>query len=61
MKAAAASIGAAAFCATVSGYGAYSLHVIAPVVITGLTVASWALRPENRTIGVPVSATLRPA
>ena len=44
--------GAAASCAAVGGYGAYAFHVIAPLLIAGLTVASWALRPQNRTIGV---------
>ncbi len=44
--------GAAASVVAVGGYGAYAFHVIAPLVITGLTVASWALRPQSRTIGV---------
>ena len=44
--------GAAASCAAVGGYGAYGFHVIAPLIITGFTVASWALRPESRKIGV---------
>jgi hypothetical protein len=44
--------GAAASCAWVGGYGAYGFHVIAPLIIAGLLVASWALRPESRTIGV---------
>jgi hypothetical protein len=44
--------GAAASCAAVGGYGAYGFHVIAPLILTGLTVASWALRPQSRTIGV---------
>lgn len=43
--------GAAASCAAVGGYGAYAFHVIAPLVLTALTVTSWALRPESRTIG----------
>jgi hypothetical protein len=43
--------GAAVSCAAVGGYGAYAFHVIAPLVLTLLTVASWALRPESRTIG----------
>ncbi len=41
--------GAAASCAAV---GAYGVHVLAPLIITGFTVASWALRPESRWIGV---------
>ena len=44
--------GAAASCAFVGGYGAYGFHVLAPLVIAGFTVASWALRPPSRTIGV---------
>ena len=54
--------GAAASCAAVGGYGAYGFHVLAPLIIAGLTVASWALRPESRTIGVVFPATnVRPA
>jgi hypothetical protein len=48
--------GAAASCAAVGGYGAYAFHVIAPLMLTGFTVASWALRPESRRIGVLFSA-----
>ena len=44
--------GAAASCAAVGGYGAYAFHVIAPLIIAVFTVASWALRPESRVIGV---------
>jgi hypothetical protein len=44
--------GAAASCAAVGGYGAYAFHVIAPLILTGFTVASWALRPSSRTIGL---------
>jgi hypothetical protein len=42
--------GAAASCVMVGGYGAYGFHVIAPLIIAGLTVASWALRPASRTL-----------
>jgi hypothetical protein len=49
--------GAAASCAAVGGYGAYAFHIIAPLLIAGLTVASWALRPQSRVIGVLVPAT----
>ena len=42
----------AASCAWVGGYGAYGFHVIAPLLIAGLLMASWALRPESRVIGV---------
>jgi uncharacterized membrane protein YphA (DoxX/SURF4 family) len=44
--------GAAVSCAAVGGYGAYAFHVVAPLFIAGLTVASWALRPQSRTVGV---------
>jgi len=50
--------GAAASCAAVGGYGAYAFHVIAPLILTGLTVASWALRPESRTIGTLIPAKM---
>lgn len=53
--------GAAASCAAVGGYGAYGFHVIAPLIIAGMTVASWALRPESRTIGVLFPAVKRQA
>jgi len=49
--------GAAASCAAVGAYGAYGFHVIAPLVIAGLAVASWALRPASRTIGILIPAT----
>ena len=44
--------GAAASIAAVGGYGAYAFHILAPLFIAGLTVASWALRPPGRTIGI---------
>src|ERR1700678_1918676 len=49
--------GAAASCAAVGGFGAYGFHVIAPLIIAGFTVASWALRPPSRTLGVLFPAT----
>ena len=49
--------GAAASCAAVGGYGAYGFHVIAPLILTGLCVASWALRPESRRIGILLPAS----
>ena len=48
--------GAAVSYATVGGFGVYDFHVLAPLIITGFTVASWALRPESRKIGVFSSA-----
>jgi len=49
--------GAAASCAAVGGYGAYGFHVLAPLILTGVTVASWGLRPESRRMGVLFPAT----
>jgi uncharacterized membrane protein YphA (DoxX/SURF4 family) len=44
--------GAAASSAAVGGYGAYGFHILAPLIIAVLAVASWALRPESRKIGI---------
>lgn len=44
--------GAAASSAEVGVYGAYAFHVFAPLILAGLTVASWALRPPSRVVGV---------
>jgi len=44
--------GAAASCAAVGGYGVYAFHIVAPLLITGFLVVSWALRPDSRKIGV---------
>ena len=44
--------GAAVSVAAVGVYGVYAFHILAPLIIAGLTVASWALRPQSRTIGV---------
>jgi hypothetical protein len=49
--------GAAISCVAVGVYGAYGFHVIAPLLIAVLTVASWALRPPSRTIGILFPAT----
>jgi hypothetical protein len=49
--------GAAASCAAVGGYGAYAFHVIAPLIIAGFMMASWALRPTSRTLGALFPAT----
>jgi len=51
--------GAALSCAAVGGYGAYGFHVLAPLIIAGLMVASWALRPASRVVGVAVSGVAR--
>jgi hypothetical protein len=50
--------GAAASCAAAGGYGAYGFHVIAPLILAGFTVASWALRPPSRTVGVLFPAAI---
>ena len=44
--------GAAASSAGAGVYGAYGFHVLAPLILAGVAVASWWLRPESRTIGV---------
>ena len=44
--------GAAASYAAVGGYGAYAFHILAPLILAVLAVASWALRPESRRIGI---------
>lgn len=44
--------GAAASTAAVGVYGAYGFHILAPLIITAILVASWALRPESRKIGI---------
>jgi len=43
--------GAAASCAAVGGHGE-AFHILAPLIIAGIAVASWALRPPSRTIAV---------
>jgi hypothetical protein len=53
--------GAAASVAAVGVYGVHAFHIIAPLVLAGLNVASWALRPESRVIGVLLPAANTPA
>ena len=54
--------GAAASVAAVGGYGAYAFHILAPLILAGFTVASWALRPASRILGILFPATnTRPA
>jgi DoxX-like family len=52
--------GAAASCAAVGGYGVYAFHVLAPLFLAVLAVASWALRPESRVIGILIPASGTP-
>lgn len=40
--------GAAASHAFVGDYGAYAYHILAPLVLQILALASWALRPKSR-------------
>ena len=44
--------GAAASNFAVGGYGAYGFHILAPLLIAGIAIASWALRPPSRKIGI---------
>ncbi len=53
--------GAVASVAAVGDYGAYAFHIVAPLILTGITAASWALRPTSRVIGTPVPAVNSPA
>ena len=48
--------GAAATWAAVGGSGE-AFHILAPLIIAGFAVTSWALRPESRRIGVLLPAT----
>jgi hypothetical protein len=50
--------GAAASSAAVGGSGGvYAFHILAPLVLAVVAVASWALRPPSRTVGVLFPAT----
>ena len=44
--------GAVASIAFSGNYGAYAFHIIAPLILTVITIVSWALRSEGRYIGV---------
>jgi len=44
--------GASASHAFVGDYGAYAFHIIVPLAIALLVLASWALRPPSRILGV---------
>ena len=44
--------GAAVSHAAVGDYGAYGYHLIVTLIFAGLALASWALRPPSRTLGV---------
>jgi len=48
--------GAAASHALSGDYGDYAHHLIAPLVLASLAVASWALRPQSRRLGVLLPA-----
>jgi hypothetical protein len=53
--------GAAASVAAVGSYGVFAFHIIAPLILAGIMMASWALRPESRVIGILVPARNVPA
>ncbi len=44
--------GAAASWVAVGGSDASAFHILAPLFIAALAVASWALRPPGRTVGI---------
>ena len=46
--------GAAASSAAVGGS---AFHILAPLIFAALAVASWALRPQSRTVGILFPAT----
>ncbi len=54
--------GAAASHAACGDYGSYAFHVVVSLIFAVLTVASWALRPQSRTLGVlfPAERLRRP-
>ena len=47
--------------ASSAAVGGSAFHIIAPLVAAVLAVASWALRPESRTIGILFPAKRRQA
>ena len=49
--------GAAASYAAAGDHGVSAFHILAPLFLAVLAVASWALRPESRTIGILIPAT----
>src|SRR6266571_2492031 len=51
--------GAAASHALSGDYGDYAYHLIATLSLAALAVASWALRPQSRTLGVIFLAKTR--
>jgi DoxX-like family len=53
--------GAVASVAAVGVYGIYAFHIIVPLILTLITLASWVLRPESRTVGILFPAKERPA
>ncbi len=51
--------GAALSHAAYADYGKYAFHLIVPIIFATLAVASWALRPQSRTLGVLFPAKMR--
>src|SRR5712691_8620775 len=52
--------GAAASHAACGDYGHYAFHIIVPLFFVGLAFASWALRPQSRTLGILFPSNWRP-
>lgn len=44
--------GAAISHAVMNDYGVYAFHIVVTLAFAGLVVASWALRPPSRTLGM---------
>jgi hypothetical protein len=51
--------GAAASHAAVGDYGVYAFHVVVTLFFAVLAIASWALRPPSRTLGVLPAVGIR--
>ena len=44
--------GAVASIAAIGVYGVYAFHILAPLILTGIAIISWYLRPPTRKIGI---------
>jgi uncharacterized membrane protein YphA (DoxX/SURF4 family) len=51
--------GAAASHAFANNYGVYAYHIVFPLSFAVLAIASWALRPQSRTLGELTSSLLK--
>jgi len=53
--------GAAASHVAAADYGRYAFHVLVPLFLALLVLASWVLRPQNRSLGIlPLTETRAP-